>query len=156
MNTEFATFGGGCFWGVEKFLQEIPGVIDAVSGYAGGNSANPTYSSVCGGDTNHAEVVNVEYNPNEISYEELVTEFIKTYRDSSEGNRNSTSQYRSIVLYRNEDEKRIVNALFENLVSGGGKKITTQVKPLTKFYEAEPYHQDYYGSCRVSEENLTH
>jgi methionine-S-sulfoxide reductase len=149
MKTEFATFGGGCFWGVEKFLQEIPGVIDAVSGYAGGNTIDPTYSDVCGGRTGHAEVVNVEFNPTVISFKDLVKKFLKTYRDTNEVNLNSSSQYRSIILYRDEQQKSEIETAFAEFYAENTKIVTTQVRKLSKFYEAEPYHQDYYGSCRV-------
>jgi len=149
LKTEFATFGGGCFWGVEKFLQETSGVIDAVSGYAGGHSINPTYSDVCGGYTGHAEVVNVEFNPAKIKFETLVKIFLKTYRDTNEINRETKSQYRSIILYRNEDQKKSIEKVFNDFEQENNKIITTQVKALDKFYRAEESHQDYYGSCRT-------
>ena len=149
MKTEFATFGGGCFWGVEKYLQETPGVIDAVSGYAGGNSLNPTYSDVCAGGTGHAEVVNVEYAPDNISFAELLKHFIKTYRDTDPNNLKSQSQYRSVVFYRNDEQKKIIEDVFQAYKKENGKKITIQIIALEKFYEAEEFHQDYYGKCRV-------
>lgn len=149
MKTKFATFGGGCFWGVEKFFQEIPGVIDAVSGYAGGSFINPTYSDVCGGLTGHAEVVNVEFDPSKIKFQMLVKTFIKTYRDTNTNNTESMSQYRSIILYRNEDQKKGVENVFHDFENENNKTITTQIEPLDKFYQAEARHQDYYGSCRV-------
>ena len=149
MKTEFGTFGGGCFWGVEKFFQEIPGVIDAVSGYAGGDTKNPTYQTVCGGETGHAEVVNVEFDPLKITYAELLLLFIKSYGVTLTNNLESQSQYRSIVLYRTEIQKDIIGEVFTERVNSGKKRITTQVEPIEKFYEAEAYHQDYYGACRV-------
>ncbi|PHR27343.1 MAG: peptide-methionine (S)-S-oxide reductase [Fluviicola sp.] len=149
MKTEFGTFGGGCFWGVEKFFQEIPGVIDAVSCYAGGDTKNPTYQTVCGGETGHAEVVNVEFDPLKITYAELLLLFIKSYGVTLTNNLESQSQYRSIVLYRTEIQKDIIGEVFTERVNSGKKRITTQVEPIEKFYEAEAYHQDYYGACRV-------
>lgn len=144
------TFGGGCFWGVEKYLQEIPGVIDAVSGYAGGNSIDPTYSDVCGGRTGHAEVVSIEFDPNKISFKSLLQEFLKRYSTNSEANITSKSQYRSIILYTDEDQKETIEKVFTEL-KRENKNLTTQVKKLETFYPAEEYHQDYYGSCRKNE-----
>lgn len=149
-NLEFATFGGGCFWGVEKFFQDIPGVIDAVSGYAGGDSIDPTYSDVCGGRTGHAEVVNVEFDANKITFYDLTKKFLLKYGTSSTSNLDSVSQYRSIILYRNEEQKEVVNRVFNEIADNSSKKITTQVIALEKFYPAEDYHQDYYGSCRLN------
>ena len=149
MKTERATFGGGCFWGVEKFLQEIPGVIDAVSGYAGGHTDAPTYTDVCGGKTGHAEVVNVEFDPNSVSLKDLVKTFVKTYRDVNPANVKSASQYRSIILYRTAAQKDVIQKVILEYGRSNGKEITTQIKPLEAFYKAEEYHQDYYGSCRV-------
>lgn len=149
-NLEFATFGGGCFWGVEKFFQDIPGVIDAVSGYAGGDSIDPTYSDVCGGRTGHAEVVNVEFDANKITFYDLTKKFLLKYGTSSTSNLDSVSQYRSIILYRNEEQKEVVNRVFNEIADNSLKKITTQVIALEKFYPAEDYHQDYYGSCRLN------
>ena len=149
-NLEFATFGGGCFWGVEKFFQDIPGVIDAVSGYAGGDSIDPTYSDVCGGRTGHAEVVNVEYDTNKITFYDLTKKFLLKYGTSSTSNLDSVSQYRSIILYRNEEQKEVINKIFNEIIDNSSKKITTQVIALERFYPAEDYHQDYYGSCRLN------
>lgn len=150
MKFEFATFGGGCFWGVEKFLQDIPGVIDAVSGYAGGKTDNPTYHEVCGGETEHAEVVNVEFDPNLITFEELLLKFLKSYRDTLPQNKESKSQYRSIIFYRSEEEKKKISLVFKQFENDNGKILTTQVEPFKQFYKAEDYHQDYYGSCRIN------
>lgn len=149
-NIQFATFGGGCFWGVEKFLQDTPGVIDAVSGYAGGEFIDPTYSDVCGGRTGHAEVVNVEFDADAISYSQLLEKFILKYGKSSVDNLDSVSQYRSIVLYRNSEQEEATRKVFEKLEANGGKKIATQIVALEKFYPAEDFHQDYHGSCRVA------
>ena len=147
-NVQFATFGGGCFWGVEKFLQEIPGVIDAVSGYAGGDFVDPSYSDVCGGRTGHAEVVNVEFDAAVISYSLLLEKFISKYGKTSSSNLDSVSQYRSIVLYRNSEQEVATKKVFAKIEANGGKKIATQIAALEKFYPAEDYHQDYHGSCR--------
>jgi peptide-methionine (S)-S-oxide reductase len=149
-NVQFATFGGGCFWGVEKFLQDIPGVIDAVSGYAGGKSIDPSYSDVCEGSTGHAEVVNVEFDADIISYSLLLEKFISKYGTTSSSNLNSISQYISIVLYRNSEQQEATKNVFEKFEANSEKKIATQIVALEKFYPAEDYHQDYHGSCRIA------
>ena len=130
-NIQFITFGGGCFWGVEKFLQDIPGVIDAVSGYAGGESIDPTYSDVCGGRTGHAEVVNVEFDADIISLEALTKKFIVKYGTNSSSNADSVSQYRSIILYRNNEQKEAIEKTLSD--ENGIRKYTTQIKALNKF-----------------------
>ena len=114
-NIQFATFGGGCFWGVEKFLQDIPGVIDAVSGYAGGEFIDPSYSDVCGGITGHAEVVNVEFDVDAISYSVLLEKFISKYGTTNVYNLDSVTQYRSIVLYRNSEQEEATKKVFEKI-----------------------------------------
>lgn len=121
-NIQFATFGGGCFWGVEKFLQNIPGVIDAVSGYAGGEFIDPSYSDVCGGRTGHAEVVNVEFDANVISYSSLLEKFLSKYGTTSSSNLDSVSQYRSIVLFRDSQQVEEIKIVFEKLATNDGKK----------------------------------
>ncbi len=142
-NIQFITFGGGCFWGVEKFLEDIPGVIDAVSGYAGGESIDPTYSDVCGGRTGHAEVVNVEFDADIISLEALTKKFIVKYGTNSSSNADSVSQdidrlFCTGIMNKRSNRKTLSD---EN----GIRKYTTQIKALNKFYEAEDYHQDYHG-----------
>ncbi len=149
-NIQFATFGGGCFWGVEKFLQNIPGVIDAVSGYAGGEFIDPSYSDVCGGRTGHAEVVNVEFDADVITYSLLLEKFLSKYGKTSSSNLDSVSQYRSIVLYRNSEQEEATRNVFKKITAIEGNEITTQIVALEKFYIAEDYHQYYHGSCRVA------
>ena len=150
-NIEFATFGGGCFWGVEKFLQDIPGVIDAVSGYAGGEFIDPSYDDVCGGITGHAEVVNVEFDADAISYSELLEKFISKYGTTNIHNLDYVTKYSSILLYINSEQEEATKKVFENIGANGGKKIATQIAALEKFYIAEEGHQDYHGSCRVKD-----
>ena len=149
-NIQFATFGGGCFWGVEKFLQDIPGVIDAVSGYAGGEFIDPSYDDVCGGITGHAEVVNVEFDADVISYSLLLEKFISKYGTTSSSNLVSVSRSRSIVLHRNKEQEKATKNVFKKFEGNGRKKIATQIVALEKFYPAEDCHQDYHGSCRVA------
>ena len=144
---EKATFGAGCFWGVESFFREVPGVIDAVSGYAGGNKANPTYRQVCSGDTNHAEVVEVSFDPAKVGYDKLVDLFFKMH-DPTQLNRQGPDhgpQYRSAIFYRNADQKRIAESYIKQLTDAKtfSRPIVTQVAKLPAFYRAEEYHQNY-------------
>lgn len=153
MNTQLATFGGGCFWGVEENLQRIPGVIDAISGYAGGTTPNPTYKTVCAGQSAHAEVVQVEFNADKISYEELLRKFMKMY-DYSRRNYNNIgakSQYRTIVLYHNADQKEIAEKVFAEIAQTNNREVLTELSSLEVFTKAEDYHQDYNGYGRVQQ-----
>ena len=145
-DTEFATIGGGCFWCVEAVFQRIPGVKSVTSGYAGGHTENPTYRQVCSGATGHAEVTRIEFDPQVISYEKLLDYFWDAH-DPTTLNRQGPdegTQYRSIVLYSNPMQK----AAAEKSKAGAQKRfrspIVTEIVPLTKFYPAEGYHQDYY------------
>lgn len=150
MKNEFATFGGGCFWGIEEALQKTNGVIDAVSGYSGGTTINPTYKLVCEGNTAHAEVVQVEFDPEIISYEMLVKRFMSIHDFSSKNSSNidPLSQYRSIILFHNSEQEKIMRNVFAEIKLSSSKEIKTQVCPLLNFFKAEDYHQDYYGACR--------
>ena len=151
MNTQLATFGGGCFWGVEENLQRIPGVIDAISGYAGGTTANPTYKTVCAGQSAHAEVVQIEFNADKISYDELLRKFMKMY-DYSRRNYNNLdrkSQYRTIVLYHNAEQKAIAEKVFTEIAQTNNREVLTELSALETFTQAEDYHQDYNGYGRV-------
>lgn len=142
-----ATFAEGCFWCSEEIFQSLEGVRDAVSGYAGGNTKNPTYEEVGTGSTGHAESVQVYYDPKKISYRELVEAFFASH-DPTTPNRQGPdvgSQYRSIAFYRTEQEKQIILDELKKLVASGKYKhpIVTQVLPFTVFYPAEAYHQEY-------------
>ena len=149
-NEAVATFGEGCFWHSEIVFQSLVGVRDAVSGYAGGTDTNPSYESVSGGQTGHAESVNVYYDPSKISYETLVSAFFAS-QDPTTVNRQGNdvgSEYRSVAFYRNEKEKQAIQAEI-NKLSAAKKfrnKIVTQVVPFTKFYIAEDYHQEYISN----------
>lgn len=142
-----ATFASGCFWHEEALFESIKGVKEAISGYAGGTTSNPTYESVETGATGHAETVNVYYNPKEINFETLVKIYLAgqdpTQKDG-QGNDVGT-QYRSIGFYRNEDEKAIIESQIKLLAASGKykKPIAVQVMLFTKFWKAENYHQDY-------------
>ena len=145
---EKATFGSGCFWCAEAVFERVKGVKDVISGYAGGDADDPSYDEVCSGSTGHAEVVQITYDPNVISYDELLGIFWKTHDPTTlnrQGNDVGT-QYRSIILYQNDEQKKLAEKYKDELNKSGAwdKPIVTEIKPLTKFYKAEDYHQDYY------------
>lgn len=155
----FATFGAGCFWCVEAVFDRLEGVESAVSGYAGGFKANPSYKQVVRGNTGHAEVVQVTYNPQVISYAELLEVFWKTH-DPTTLNRQGAdvgTQYRSVILYHDEDQKKQAVAYKKELDEAGiwANPIVTEISAFSKFYEAEVSHQEYYernpnaGYCRA-------
>jgi len=142
-----ATFSEGCFWHAEIVFQSLVGVRDAVSGYAGGHTANPTYEEVSTGNTGHAETVNVYYDPSKISYKTLVDAFFASV-NPTEVNRQGPdvgTQYRSIAFYRTPQEKEIIEAKIKQINASKKyrSKVVTQVLPFTKFYKAENYHQEY-------------
>ena len=142
-----ATFSEGCFWHAEIVFQSLAGVRDAVSGYAGGKTSDPTYDKVASGNTGHAESVNVFYDPTKISYAQLVDAFFASM-DPTEFNRQGNdagTEYRSIAFYRNDAEKKIVDEKIAaiNASKKYSSKVVTQVVPFTKFYPAEDYHQEY-------------
>jgi len=146
-NEAVATFAEGCFWHTEIVFQSLVGVRDAVSGYAGGTDPNPDYEKVSSGETGHAESVQVYYDPSKISFETLVKAFFASH-DPTEVNRQGNdvgTQYRSIAFYRDEREKQIIEAEIKRLADQKTyrEKIVTEVKPYTKFYPAEEYHQEY-------------
>jgi peptide-methionine (S)-S-oxide reductase len=145
---ETATFGGGCFWCLEAVYKDLKGVERVVSGYAGGQALNPTYEQVCGGRTGHAEVVQITYDPNVLSYRDLLEVFF-TIHDPTTKDRQGADvgpQYRSIILYHSPEQK----AEAERAIAEQGEKgiwsapIVTEVVPLERFWPGEGYHQDYY------------
>jgi peptide-methionine (S)-S-oxide reductase len=143
-----AVFAGGCFWGVEAVFEHVKGVTDAVSGYAGGAVANPTYEAVSTGATGHAEAVRVTYDPSRVSYAELLRVFFSVAHDPTQLNRQGPDvgpHYRSAVFYADESQRRDVVAYVAQLDASKhfGAPIVTQVAPLRRFYEAEAYHQDF-------------
>jgi len=145
---EVAVFGGGCFWCTEAVFDQLRGVISAMPGYAGGATKNPTYEQVCGGRTGHAEVVRIEFDPTEITYRDVLTVFFATHDPTTlnrQGNDVGT-QYRSVVLYASEDQRREAENFIAELNAGSpdGQPVVTQVRPLEEFYEAEEYHRKYY------------
>lgn len=148
---EIAVFGGGCFWCTEAVFGELKGVKSVMPGYAGGTSPNPTYESVCGGKTGHAEVIKIEYDPSQISYKDLLTVFFATH-DPTAMNRQGAdvgTQYRSVILYTTEEQKREAEEFILDLNQPApdqkaGKPVVTEMKPLDKFFPAENYHREYY------------
>lgn len=140
-----AIFAGGCFWGVEYFIQKAPGVISVTSGYTGGQVKDPTYKEVCTGNTGHAEAVKIVYDPDKTSYEKLLKLFLEIHDPTQIGRQGPDigDQYRSEVFYMNDDQKKIAEKLFNTLKSKGLNVVTALTKA-TEFYQAEAYHQDYY------------
>jgi peptide-methionine (S)-S-oxide reductase len=142
-----ATFGGGCFWCTEAVFQQVKGVIEVVSGYAGGKvPGKPTYREVCSGLTGHAEVVQVTYDPQQISYRELLIIFMTTH-DPTTLNRQGAdvgTQYRSVIFFHDEEQKEIAGDVLAEMNNYYEDAVVTELSPLPKFFEAEDYHQDYY------------
>ena len=158
-NFERATLGGGCFWCTEAIFERVKGVVTAESGYSGGNTANPDYKQVTSGLTGHAEVVQITYDPEQVSYAELLEIYFKTH-DPTTLNRQGAdvgTQYRSIVLYHSEEQRimaeKVILALGVEEI--WADPIVTTIEPFEIFYSAEGYHQEYYennpnlGYCRV-------
>lgn len=148
MNIEKATFGAGCFWGIEEAFRQVPGVISATAGYAGGHTENPTYEDVCSGSTNHAEVVQVDYDPEQVSYARLLDIFWQSH-DPTQKNRQGPdvgSQYRSVIFYHTPEQERTARESMERLSAGGHLRepIATELLPAPAFYRAEEYHQEYF------------
>lgn len=149
MPKEIAVFGGGCFWCTEAVFKMLKGVIAVAPGYAGGHVVNPTYEQVSRGDTGHAEVIRIEYDPTMIAYEKLLTVFFATH-DPTTKNRQGNDigpQYRSAVFYATLEQKAAVEKYIAglNASSEKGASIVTEVQPLDKFYEEENYHRDYFA-----------
>jgi peptide-methionine (S)-S-oxide reductase len=165
-----ATFGGGCFWCTEAVFQQLAGVHSVVSGYAGGRQASPTYEQVCTGTTGHAEVIQVTFDPQAISYADLLEAFFHTHDPTTlnrQGN-DAGTQYRSVIFYHDDEQRRTAEEVKVRLDKAGDfddrlyvlegdfdDRIVTEIAPFTAFYPAEGYHQNYYqdnpgqGYCRV-------
>lgn len=157
--TRTATLGGGCFWCLEAVFDRLEGVESVTSGYAGGNLENPTYRQVCGGRTGHAEVVRVEYDPDQIDFRTLLHVFFATHDPTTPDRQGADRgpQYRSIILYESQEQRETAEAVLAELAREETfpAPIVTQLEPLETFYAAEPEHHDYYlrnpaqGYCRV-------
>jgi peptide-methionine (S)-S-oxide reductase len=147
-HTEVATFGGGCFWCMEAEFQRIPGVKSVSSGFAGGHTANPTYEDVCTGETGHAEVTQIEFDPQKVSYEKLL-EYFWDAHDPTTLNRQGAdvgTQYRSVILYSSPAQKAAAEKSKAEAQKNFKDPIVTQIVPLDHFYKAEDYHQNYYNN----------
>ncbi|KYK31370.1 MAG: methionine sulfoxide reductase A [Thermoplasmatales archaeon SG8-52-3] len=150
-----ATFGAGCFWGVEAKFQKIKGVINTKVGYMGGNLKNPTYEEVCTDKTGHAEAIQIEYDSKHISFEELLKVFWDIH-DPTQKNRQGPDvgrQYRSVIFYHNLEQKKLAEKSKKQIQKKYSKPIATEISPVKEFYPAEEYHQKYLekqgrASCR--------
>jgi len=150
LKLEKATFAAGCFWCVEAVFQRLKGVKSVVSGYTGGTKANPTYEEVCRETTGHAEAAQITFDPKQISYGKLLDVFWKAH-DPTQLNRQGPDvgeQYRSAIFYHDEKQKKLAEKSKVNEQKNFDKPIITEIKPLTKFYKAEDYHQNYYSNNR--------
>lgn len=156
---ETATLGGGCFWCIEAVFEELKGVKSAVSGYAGGRTVDPTYHDVCGGRTGHAEVVQVTFDPQVVSYAEILGVFFSVH-DPTTLNRQGAdvgTQYRSVIFWHDPQQKAVAEQAIAAVNASGAwpNKVVTELVPFAKFYPAEGYHQDYFannkaqGYCQV-------
>jgi peptide-methionine (S)-S-oxide reductase len=144
---EKATFGAGCFWGVEETFRKIDGVTSAAVGYAGGRTENPTYEDVCSHETGHAEVVEIEFDPAKISYRELLEVFWSNHNPTTLNRQGPDvgDQYRSVIFYHSPEQRAVAEASKKELEKSGRfrRPIVTQIEPAPKFYRAEEYHQRY-------------
>jgi len=148
--TDTATFATGCFWCTEAVFEELNGVLSVTSGYSGGQVDNPTYKAVCTGETGHAECVQVVYEPNKISYDELLEVFFEVHDPTSLNRQGADigTQYRSAIFYHNDEQKQKAEYYKNELNKNGAfeKPIVTEIAAFTKFYPAEDYHQEYYDN----------
>ena len=146
---ETATFGSGCFWCTEAVFQRLKGVVSVESGYAGGHVKNPTYRQVCGGDTGHAEVIQIQYDPAQVSYADLLEVFWKTHDPTTPNQQGNDfgPQYRSVIFYHNDEQKKLAQEYKTKLDKAGiwDDPIVTEIVPFTDFYKAEDYHQNYFN-----------
>ncbi|MFN2395556.1 MAG: peptide-methionine (S)-S-oxide reductase MsrA [Bacteroidales bacterium] len=149
-NFEYATLGGGCFWCLEAVFSEVKGINAAISGYSGGTIKNPTYREVTSGRTGHAEVIQLQFDPEVISYRDILTIFFHLH-DPTTLNRQGAdvgTQYRSVIFYQNEDQEKVAREVFKEIDRSDlwDDPLVTEVSPLQEFYKAEDYHQDYYAN----------
>ncbi len=153
-----ATFGAGCFWGVEEEFRKVPGVLGTAVGYAGGRTEQPTYEDVCGDETGHAEVVEVEYDPARVSYDELLEVFWNNHNPTQLNRQGPDvgTQYRSAIFFHSPEQEASARASKERLEKSGrfSRPVVTEVSPAPRFWRAEEYHQRYFekrggGSCHV-------
>ena len=145
---ENAVFGGGCFWCTEAVLEELEGVVEVTSGYAGGDIENPGYLQISSGNTGHAEVVQAQFDPRKICYADLLRVFLATHNPTSLNRQGADigSQYRSIIFYHNDAQHQTAREIVAKMQSYFDKPIVTEIVPFTKFFKADENHQDYYRS----------
>ena|ERR1700741_1048666 len=151
-----AIFAAGCFWGVQFYFDQVPGVTSSVVGYTGGHTENPTYEAVCDHGTGHAEAVELEFDPEQVSYETLVRQFFRMH-NPTQMNRQGPDvgdQYRTAIFYTNEDQKQIAEKVKQELQPTFSEPIVTEITEATTFYPAEDYHQKYTdrtgrGMCHI-------
>ena len=157
MKKERIVLGGGCFWCIEAVYRNVKGVLSAVSSYAGGARVNPTYENVCSGATGHAEVVDIEYDADVITLSEILDIFFEIHDPTTLNAQGADkgTQYRSVIYYADEEQKRVIEEVIAKYQQNLSDKIVTEVSPLPEVYPAEPYHQNYYnlnasqGYCQV-------
>jgi peptide-methionine (S)-S-oxide reductase len=152
-NMEVATFGSGCFWCTEAIFQQLKGVESAISGYSGGNVKNPTYNEVCSGQTGHAEVIQVKFNPEIITYTELLEVFWQTHNPTTLNRQGADvgTQYRSVIFYHSNEQKKLAETLKRKLDEAKiyNDPIVTDITEFDTFYKAEEYHQEYYDNNKA-------
>ena len=143
-----ATLGGGCFWCIEAVMQQLKGVESVVSGYTAGNTDSPSYREVCSGQTGHAEVVQVTFEPSIISYRDLLEVFLTTHDPTQIDGQGADigTQYRSLIMYHDSEQKAVAEAVMQEFASLFGAPLATQLVAEETFYPAEQYHQDYYAN----------
>ena len=157
MKRERIVLGGGCFWCIEAVYRNVKGVLSAVSAYTGGARPNPTYENICSGATGHAEVVDISYDADVITLEEILDIFFEIHDPTTLNQQGADkgTQYRSVIYYANEEQKRVIEESIAKHQAAFSDKIVTEVSPLGEVYPAEPYHQNYYnlnaqqGYCQV-------
>jgi peptide-methionine (S)-S-oxide reductase len=144
--TETATFGMGCFWCAQALFEKFGGITKTVVGYAGGHTANPTYEDVCTDQTGHAETIQITFDPSKITYAQLLDIFWSVHDPTTLNQQGADegTQYRSIILYQSQEQKQLAEASKKAEEAKLGKPVTTEIVPLTAFYPAEEYHQDYF------------
>ncbi len=144
-NMQKATFAAGCFWGVEDMFRKMPGVIDAISGYTGGHKDNPTYEEVCYTDTGHAEAVEVTYDPDRVTYQQLLDKFWMMHNPTTRNRQGPDigNEYRSVIFYHNDEQRRLAEASKQALDASGKYEhpVVTEIVPAQAFWKAEEYHQ---------------
>ena len=149
---EKATFGAGCFWGVEEAFRKVEGVVDVAVGYAGGHTENPTYGDVCSGTTGHVEVVEVEYDPSKVSYEKLLEVFWENHNPTTPNRQGPDvgTQYRSAIFFHNPEQEAAARASKEEAQTRFKDPIVTEITSASEFYRAEEYHQRYFEKNKLA------